>query len=572
MNKTIRNRKLVYAGGIAALLVPIVVLGMPAGSEPQQGGVGGGGVLARIRADPQHQLGETTLGDVDPASATMTFVLLGFRGLAANQLWLQADEYKEQKQWAELDATVDSITKLQPHFKKVWEFHGWNLAWNVSVEWDAVPDRYYWVKKGGKFLIKGTERTSRYPELYWEVGRVVGFKIGRSDEWRQFRRYYLSDPDPAYNGGQDPDIAQVGDQPMFQDNYLAAQHWHYVANRKDLEELPQRMMARELFRSYPARSQFDYAAALHREGKFNDTSREAWEEALRLWTEEFGKEPFNTLKGGWIYIGESTDDELRALGEQRDDRDFTVEHKRRAVEGKRDLVNYRYWKGKAESESEYNTQMAHRQIYAGRQLFHAGPGLNSPTATYSVVEPGITEKIAELEGLTDRQRKVLAKVASTDVVWIADLDEPELTDERRAKLKFALDRLREGGDVLLTGEIASDLEISVDDVHDDLRALRDAEHLQTQSVSEVVLRRGMARYETVLQDYKIVQEDTLSLEEALMAVMYLRKLYQDNELPVPADYPLKQYWDTEWDRGEYHGRINDVQRIFLRDQPKIELE
>ena len=59
-----RNRKLIYGAGIAALLIPIVLLGAPAGGR----GEGGGGVLARIRANPDYQLGETTLGDVDPAS------------------------------------------------------------------------------------------------------------------------------------------------------------------------------------------------------------------------------------------------------------------------------------------------------------------------------------------------------------------------------------------------------------------------------------------------------------------------------------------------------------------------
>ncbi len=566
-NQRSRNRKLAYAGGIAALLIPIVVLGMPAGNRGQEGF---SGILAQIRADPDHQLGETTLGDVDPASATMTFVLLGFRGLAANQLWMQADEHKQRKQWAELDSTVESITKLQPHFKKVWEFHGWNLAWNVSAEWDGVEDRYFWVKKGGKFLVKGTRRSSRYPELYWEVGRVVGFKIGRSDEWRQFRRFFLSDPDPEFNGGQDPEIAGIGDA-LARDNYLAARHWYYRANEQD-RSVNQRMMATELFRSYPARSQFDYGGALHREGKFTDEAQQAWKDAEFLWLEEFGQEEFNSLRGGWIVINPSSDEQLQALTD-KDDRIFPLEAKRKAVESKRKLTNFDYWAAKASSEKTENTKLAHQLIYAGRQLFHAG--LTTPTTTFAVADADVCEKLDELEGLTDGQRKVLAAACEAGVVWYTtDPDAPELSEERRVKLKFAKSKLEVAveadGPVVLTGDLAETLETTPDDLFADLLVLREAGHLVARSECEVVLRAGMVRYEDVLKSVKRLEEDTLSVEEGLMSVIYLRKLYDQDELPFPTEYPLKRYWDAEWNADALHGRISEVERMYYRDQPTIE--
>ena len=58
-------------------------------------------------------------------------------------------------------ATVNLITKLQPHFLQIWTFQGWNLAYNVSVEWDAPDDKYEWIKQGIKFLRDGVAKNSQ---------------------------------------------------------------------------------------------------------------------------------------------------------------------------------------------------------------------------------------------------------------------------------------------------------------------------------------------------------------------------------------------------------------------------
>ena len=159
MNRlTSRQRQLVYLAGILVLMAPIIVLGMPT-----SGSGGPLGVISQKRLD--YELGEPSLGNVDPASATMNLVLLGMRGIAANILWMEADHLKETKNWSQLESTVESIILLQPHFQSVWKFQAWNLGYNVSAECDAVPDRYFYVKKGMKFLRRGIERNQKVPEL-----------------------------------------------------------------------------------------------------------------------------------------------------------------------------------------------------------------------------------------------------------------------------------------------------------------------------------------------------------------------------------------------------------------------
>ena len=109
-------------------------------------------------------------------------LLGGARGIAANVLWTQAEELKREQDWDSMKATVDLITKLQPHFLSVWTFQGWNLAYNVSVEWDAPEDKYQWIKKGIQFLQEGVRKNKKSPDLIWDTAWTYYHKLGFSDE------------------------------------------------------------------------------------------------------------------------------------------------------------------------------------------------------------------------------------------------------------------------------------------------------------------------------------------------------------------------------------------------------
>ena len=99
--------------------------------------------LARRREKKSRDLGEAAIGQIDTGSFMMKLFLLGgFRGIVADLLWIRAEEHKKDHDWDRLKPTVDLITKLQPHFLSIWTFQGWNLAYNVSVEWDAPEDKY----------------------------------------------------------------------------------------------------------------------------------------------------------------------------------------------------------------------------------------------------------------------------------------------------------------------------------------------------------------------------------------------------------------------------------------------
>ncbi|HEX6985083.1 MAG TPA: hypothetical protein VF170_06880 [Planctomycetaceae bacterium] len=370
-NLTSFQRKLAYLAGIVILLVPIIWLGMPAGRD-ETGRQTAGGRLAKLRES--YELGETSLGNVDPSSSTMNLVLLGFRGVATNLLWQNAMEQRDRKQWAQLRGTVDSIIMLQPHYVKVWDFQGWNLAYNVSAEWDNVPDRYYWVKEGGKFYMRGTDRNARNPDLVFKTGTVLSHKIGRSDEWEYYRDYFLDDPDDeSFPEGPDPGFNRGYDQGPFDDNYLAARDWFLEANEREETHGPQRIMMRELFRSYPAHSYMEMGNILHREGEFGEKSRQAWADGFEAWTQEYGGEEFPTRIGP-VRLEVTKEEDFEEIARRNSEllgRTVTVREVKDQIDFLQNTVNYRYWRTRSLAESQPGTAQAHLEIYEGRQLFKA---------------------------------------------------------------------------------------------------------------------------------------------------------------------------------------------------------
>lgn len=350
------QRKLVYILCVLVLLIPIYLLGEPSGAQADSSG----GFLAQLRHE--HDLGESDLGEIDPTSVTMNLMLLGLRGIAVNMLRMDLDHYKDHKEWARMRSTTEAVITLQPHYIEVWDFLSWNLAYNVSAEWDAVPDRYYWVKEGGKFAQRGSRRNTASPELYWYTGRIWGQKVGRSDEWRQFRQYFLDDPDDArYGSAGDPEI-----NPDQKDNYLTARDWYTNSNKAE-QRRDQHIMMRAIFRSYPDRSLLDYADALQREGRFDGFTVRQWEVALEGWTQGYGQDRFRT-GAGEIYLEANRDDIQKEAASQNVDRKSLEV----ALVGVQNIVNYRYWRTRAKAEAEETTGKAHRLIYAGEESYLAG--------------------------------------------------------------------------------------------------------------------------------------------------------------------------------------------------------
>ncbi len=200
------NRKLIYGMiivGIFALMFPYT------------------GWLAEEKK--RRDLGEAAIGQIDTGSFMMKLFLLGgFRGIVADILWLRAEEQKKDHDWDRLKTTVELITKLQPHFLSIWTFQGWNLAYNVSVEWDAPEDKYTWIKGGIKFLEQGVVKNRRSPDLIWDTAWTYYHKLGFSDESIILRRLFYDDEDLPFKTFEDP---KTGQPVESKDNFKLGYGW-----------------------------------------------------------------------------------------------------------------------------------------------------------------------------------------------------------------------------------------------------------------------------------------------------------------------------------------------------------
>lgn len=264
-------RKVAYLCVIVALILAISWLSPPATEGTASARGSSGGKLAQMRAELG--LSQANLGQLDPTSEALKLSTLGMRGVAADILWAKATEYQKTRNWTGLSATLEQIIKLQPNFISVWRYQSWNLAYNISADWDDYRDRYAWVKKGIYFLEDGKRYNAKEAILHWDSGWFIGHKIGRADERREYRQLFREDEEFH------------GDRPVAQrDNWLVAKEKFRDAERLvDATGRPARGVSPLLFYSDAPKSQINYAVALEEDGQFGEVAKVAWNRAQEEW-------------------------------------------------------------------------------------------------------------------------------------------------------------------------------------------------------------------------------------------------------------------------------------------------
>ena len=307
--KTQFRRKLIYLAILVVMLIPLYLLGQPAG-----GGGDGGGRLAQMR--DAYDISESDLGEISPASETMKLASLGMRGVAASMLWKKSHEYHVAHEWDRLKATLNNILLLQPHFDKVWEFQAHNLAYNVSTEFDDYRQRYEMVREGTEFLTKGVRQNTKAPRLIWYTGWFYGSKLGTSDEKRQFRRLFADD-EVLHKSLLEQGIAIDGPEALGPyrkpDNWLVGRLW--LNSGYDLVEagVPIRRQTPINFYETGPKWRIRFAEAIEKEGVLNDQAREAWQRASEDWR-ALGNRSVPTTESFTIKLGQ-IDELLRRRAE-----------------------------------------------------------------------------------------------------------------------------------------------------------------------------------------------------------------------------------------------------------------
>ncbi len=92
------------------------------------------------------------LSEGDPPEVALGIALGAFKGIFVNYLWIRANELKEAGEYHEAIELSRAITTLQPRFPRVWVFHAWNMAYNISVATQTPEERWEWVNAGVRLL------------------------------------------------------------------------------------------------------------------------------------------------------------------------------------------------------------------------------------------------------------------------------------------------------------------------------------------------------------------------------------------------------------------------------------
>lgn len=333
----------------------------------------------------QKDLGEAAIGQIDTGSFMLKLLLLGgARGVVANSLWTKTEELKREQDWDGMATTVDLITKLQPHFLSVWTFQGWNLAYNVSVEWDAPEDKYQWIKKGTQFLQEGVNKNRKSPDLIWDTAWTYYHKFGFADEAIILRRLFRDDEDEDFKRYTDP---ESGLKIVGHDNFQLGYGWFTravtlvdeggermatstEANLDYVDPTPQRKgrPGDLAFRSMPAHAQSRYAIGLEKmsmvgiEATFGEVAKEQWSRSLREWIKfgDFEYEAFNDPEKKKVRLDDVTNPErFNKLTP-------TQQH---WANRWADQMNYRYWKDRCATEMTTKGVQARQYFYEGTQAY-----------------------------------------------------------------------------------------------------------------------------------------------------------------------------------------------------------
>lgn len=282
-------RKIVYLVILVAMLVPLFLLGQPAAGKNDRGGQ-----LAEMRN--RFNMAESDLGDISPASETMKLASLGLRGVAATLLWNKAHDYGVRHEWDRLKATLNNIALLQPHFDRVWEFQAWNLAYNVSTEFDDYRQRYAMVREGTDYLTRGVNQNKNATRLVWYTGWFYGQKMGMADEKKQFREMFADD-EQAHESLLKQNIAIDSPEALGPlgkpDNWLVGRLWLnrgydlYDSGVKITRQTPIN------FLETGPKWRFKHAEAIEKEGYLDEKAQTAWELASEDWA-RFGERSIPT--------------------------------------------------------------------------------------------------------------------------------------------------------------------------------------------------------------------------------------------------------------------------------------
>jgi hypothetical protein len=297
----------------------------------------------------------------------------------------------------ENDRLYKGMVKENPKEVRAWLLLGWNTAFNLSLSFEDVNERYAHVKQGIEQLVEGLGHNPTDAELYFNIGWYLQHRIGQMDDQKAFRELFRKDKEFHKFLASHVELKAIDGPDGLPDSFLAAQRWFEKTiavvekhgEPKDSKTFPVLLIVH----SYPAVSQREHAMAIEREGHFGETAGNAWKRALKMW-DDFGERE-SVIQGAKVRLKDS--------------------------ESGRAQVNYNYWKKRCQAEQTQDVLTARQASY--RVLQHEAKQPSDSTdeertqtkkffdeaigawAKVDKEHPWLVDNDSGVEGLISRYRK-----------------------------------------------------------------------------------------------------------------------------------------------------------------------
>lgn len=233
--------------------------------------------INRERVDRQISYDIEVGDDANPAY-TFLAALGSFRGVAVNALWQRAEQLKQEGKFFEANNLAEMITTLQPRYPEAWNFHGWNMAYNISVKCKTKEERWDWVQKGMALIRdRGIPNNPNGVVLYRSLGWILGHKMaGQTDDFHWYYKerwvdtwqtllgeyHERGDFKSEYKGDNQPTRADFN--PLIHADWAANDRMGMIADAADTYflrpgrgEIDKQEKDKELQRDYNASNYFD---------------------------------------------------------------------------------------------------------------------------------------------------------------------------------------------------------------------------------------------------------------------------------------------------------------------------
>ncbi len=110
-----------------------------------------------------------------PGQIAGSLVLSGFKGIAADLLWLNIENYWHSGQHYKMLPLLESIAWLQPHYITVWAVGGWHMSYNIFAEVRDAKQNL--IKKYKEKIKKLSEKEKKNIEKLLAIGNRTTYLI-----------------------------------------------------------------------------------------------------------------------------------------------------------------------------------------------------------------------------------------------------------------------------------------------------------------------------------------------------------------------------------------------------------